>query len=93
MNSYIHNEYEFILYLQRCVTTWALTGDAMNAADAAAGAAAGEMVNAAASAKVAADINDKHLRWLSKPSVTSEGGAFLAMADMWIQWQLAGVWI
>ncbi len=54
----------------------------MNAADAAAGAAAGEMVNAAASAKVAADINDKHLRWLSKPSVTSEGGAFLAMADM-----------
>ncbi len=54
----------------------------MDAAKTAAGAAAGEIVNASASAKVAADINDECLRWLSKPSVTSEGGAFLAMADM-----------
>jgi hypothetical protein len=54
----------------------------MATADAAAGAAAREMVNASASAKAVADFNDNHLRWLSKPSVTSEGGAFLAMADM-----------
>ena len=34
----------------------------MAAADAAAAAAAGEMVNASTSAKVAADINEEHLR-------------------------------
>ncbi len=48
----------------------------MDAAKAAAGAAAGAMINALASAKAAADINDECLRWLSKPSVTSEGGDF-----------------
>ena len=52
---------------------------------AAAAAAAGEMVNTSTSAKVAADINDERLRWLSKPAgsiITSEGGgAFLALAD------------
>ena len=53
----------------------------MDAAKTAAGAAAGAMINASASAKAAADINDECLRWLSKPSVTSEGGAFLAMVD------------
>ena len=70
----------------------ALTGDAIDEANAAAGAAAGEMVNASAS-DAAADINDECLRWLSKPSVTSEGGGGLAMADMWIQWWLADIWI
>ncbi len=40
------------------------------------------MVNAFASAKAASDINDECLRLLSKPSVTFEGGAFLAMVDM-----------
>ena len=52
----------------------------MAAADAA--AAAGKMVNASTSAKVAADINEERLRWLSPPAgsiITSEGGAFLAM--------------
>ena len=53
----------------------------MNEANAAAGAEAGEMVNASAS-DAAVDINDKCLRWLSNSSVTSEGGGFLAMADM-----------
>ena len=62
MNSYIHDEYEFILYLRRCENKCALTGDAMDAAKTAAGAAAGEMVNASASAKAAADINDECLR-------------------------------
>ncbi len=50
----------------------------MDAAKTAAEAAAGEMVNASASAKAAADINDECLRWLSKPSVTSEGGGFFS---------------
>jgi hypothetical protein len=72
MNSY---------YIYEDVKKCALTGDAMDEANAAAGAAAGEMVNASAS-EAAANINAGHLRWLSKPSVTSEGGAFLAMADM-----------
>jgi hypothetical protein len=54
----------------------------MDAAKTAAGALAGEMVNAAASANPAAGINDECLKWLSDPSVTSEGGAFLAMVDM-----------
>ncbi len=54
----------------------------MDTADTASGAAAGEMANAPTSAEAAADINDKCPRWLSKPSVTSEGGAFLTMADM-----------
>jgi hypothetical protein len=67
MNSY---------YIYKDVKKCALTGDAVNAAKSAAGAAAGEMVNASASAKTAADINGECLRWLSKPSVTSEGGAF-----------------
>ena len=82
MNSYIHDEYEFILYLRRCENKCALTGDAMDAAKTASGAAAGEMVNASASAKAAVDINGECLRWLSKPPVTSGGGAFLAMVDM-----------
>ncbi len=47
----------------------------MDEANAAAGAAAGEMVNGTAS-DTAADINEEFLRWLSKPSVTSEGGDF-----------------
>ncbi len=54
----------------------------MDAAKTEAGAAAGVMINASASAKAAADINAWCLRSLSKPSVTSEGGAFLAMVDM-----------
>ena len=55
----------------------------MDAAKTAAGAAAGVMINASASAKAAADINAWCLRSLSKPpSVTSEGGAFLAMVDI-----------
>ena len=65
----------------------------MAAADAAAAAAAaGEMVNASTSAKAAADINDKHLRWLSEPArsiiilrggdIFSHGGHVISMAAM-----------
>ena len=39
MNSYIHDEYEFILNLRRCENKCALTGDAMDEANAEAGAA------------------------------------------------------
>jgi hypothetical protein len=50
----------------------------MDAAKTAAGAAAGVMINASASAKAAADINDECLRRLSKPSVTYEGGGIFS---------------
>ncbi len=96
MNSYvsgrvrihiIDKKYEFILYIQWCVKrNNRLTSKTIVEADAA--AAAGEVVNAATSAKAVADINDECLRGLSAPagSVTSEGGASVSMADVSIQW-------
>ena len=51
--------------------------------------AVGEMVNASTLTKQVPEINEERSRWLSAIAgcvADSEGGGFLAMMDVWIQW-------
>ncbi len=84
--------YEFVLYISWCKErTETLTLDVADWAEVEWEVvdAVGGMVNVSTSTKEVREVNEKRFRWLSAKAeciTDSEGGAFLAMTDVWIQW-------